>query len=168
MNYKNDTINSRHKWLICILTIVAIICLILYFSKWHQVKTEEKYLQSYLITSKTINYELIDISEIDALIESPGEYLFYISYTEDKKIYDFEKNIKPIIDKYNLNDSFYFLNITKIKNKNKNYQQEIASKLNIDQKELHEIPVILYFKDQKLIASSTSPENFENIAKNLN
>lgn len=165
MPYKNENTTNQHKWLVTLLSIIGVVLLVLYFGKWHQVKTEEKYLDSYLMTSKTINYELIDISEIDALIESPGEYFVYISYTEDKEIYNFEKNIKPIIDNYKLNENFYFLNTTKIKTQNNNYKNDIATKLNINAEELDNIPVILYFKDKKLIGSATSQEDFEKLVQ---
>ena len=64
-----------------LLFILGIVLLGLYFYKWHQVREDEKYLQSYLISTNTINLETNDIKEIKTVLsESPTNYYIYIGY----------------------------------------------------------------------------------------
>ncbi len=147
---KNKT--NYKQYLIIVLAILFIIFLIFYIFKWHQVNEQAKYINSYLITSKTISQEMNNINEIDnVLSETPDYYFVYISYTEDKKVYNLEKKLKPLIEEYNLQDKFYFINVTDIKKDNANYLEEIANKLNISSNKIPKIPIILYFKDNTLI-----------------
>lgn len=159
-NKKKYNTFPKKNYLIGVLIIVFIILLGIYLFKWDQVKEDEKYLQSYLISSRTINLEMNDLNEIeDVLKEAPNNYLIYISYTESEKIYNFEKELKPVIDEYNLANNFYLLNITKIKKEEKNYQSLIAEKLNINEQELQELPVILIFNEDKELVSTIHTVN---------
>lgn len=167
--YKNKPMSVR-KITIGLGIVLGAILLILYGLKWHEVKEDEKYLQSYLISSNTINLEMNSISSINSVLsETPNNYFIYISYTGDKDIYDFEKKLKPLIDDYSLQNSFYYLNITDIKENNKNYKNDIAKELNIDSKNLNNIPVILYFKDEVLQQDGvTTIKDFENLLNETN
>ena len=147
---KNQTNHKQN--LIYLGIILLIIFLILYFFKWHQVNEKSKYINSYLVSSKTISQEMTDISEIDnVLLETPDYYFIYISYTEDKKVYNNEKKLKPLIDEYDLQDKFYFINVTDIKKSNSNYLKDIANVLNISENKIPKVPIILYFKDNTLV-----------------
>jgi len=141
----------KKNYLIGCLIVIFILLLGLYFFKWGQVKEDAKYLKSYLVDTRTINLEMNDLEEIeDVLLESPNSYFIYISYTKNEKIYNFEKELKPLIDDYNLADNFYFINVTDIKDKNKNYKEDIENKLKIPNGTIKEVPAILYFTDGKL------------------
>ena len=106
VKYGNDS-HTLKRFLIILSMIIGIIFLGLYFYKWHQVKSEEEYLKSYLVSTNTISLEMNDISEIKAVLsETPSDYFVYISYTKDKNIYSLEKDLKPLIDKYNINNNF--------------------------------------------------------------
>lgn len=155
------------KIFITLLIVLGIILLTLYFYKWHQVKQDEKYLKSYLISTSTINLEMNDISEINTVLsESPSYYFIYISYTKDEDTYNLEKELKPIITEYDLRNNFYFINVTDIKDKNSNYKEDIAKELGIDKNKINNVPVILYFKDGKLARDGvTNANDFEKILK---
>lgn len=161
-NKKNLPIKS---WLINIGVIVGIIFLVLYFYKWYEVKTDEKYLKSYLVSTGIVNKEMNDISEISSVLsETPNNYFVYISYTKDKTIYDLEKELKPLIVEYDLTDSFYYINVTDIKEKDSNYKVNVAKELNVDSNVLKTVPIILYFKDGKLIGNGAhNATDFENL-----
>ncbi len=149
--YKVKNQNTK-KWFMRFLVVVGIILAILYIYEWHLVKEQGKYINSYLISSNTINYEMTDINEIDnVLSETSSEYFVYIGYTKDKNVYSLEKKLKPIIDDYDLHNSFYFINVTDIKENNKNYIKDIAKKLGIEEEEIKKVPIILYFKDGNLV-----------------
>lgn len=155
------------KWLVTFCVIIGLLLVGLYFYKWHQVRVQEKYLNSYLVSSGTINLEMNDISEINSvLMETSNYYFVYIGYTEDKNVYNFERKLKPLIDEYDLQSSFYFINVTDIKKNNMNYKMDIAYELNIADDEINEVPVILYFKDGNLIKGGiTTAEEFEKLLK---
>lgn len=145
--------------------VIGIILIVLYCYKWHQVKEEEKYLNSYLISSNTISLQMNDISEIESVLsETPNYYFVYISYTGSEDVYSFEKEIQPLLIDYDLQNNFYYLNITDIKKNNSNYKKDIAKALNIDEKIISEIPVILYYKDGKIQSEGiTTIKDFENL-----
>lgn len=84
------------------------------------------------------------------LSETPNYYFLYISYTNDEDIYNLEKELKPLIDEYHLQNSFYFLNVTDFKDTNQDYKDDIAEALEIDKNIISKVPIILYFKDGKL------------------
>lgn len=167
--YKNKPVTLK-KITICLGVVLGVIFIVLYAYKWHQVKEDEKYLQSYLINSNTINLEMNSINSINSVLsETPSNYFIYVSYTGDKDIYNFEKKLKPLIDDYGIQNNFYYLNVTDIKKENKNYKNDIAKELNINSKNLSNIPVILYFKDEVLQQDGvTSIKDFENLLNETN
>ncbi len=166
VKYGNDSLTLK-KILITLGVIVGIIFLGLYFYKWYQVKSEEEYLKSYLVSTNTISLEMNDINEINAVLsETPSDYFVYISYTKDKDTYNLEQDLKPLIDKYNINNSFYYINVTDIKETNKNYTLDIAEALNIKNEKIKNVPVIFYFKDGKLIQDGVyNAKEFEELLK---
>ncbi|MCM1052382.1 MAG: hypothetical protein NC483_00170 [Ruminococcus sp.] len=151
-NSKNQ---SLKKALIFLLSIIVIGFLALYIYKWIDVKEQSKYIKSYLIDTNTINLEMTDINEISSVLsETASDYYIYISYTKDKNIYEFEKKLKPLIDKYNLQNNFYYLNITDIKENDTKYKEKITKELGIETKTLNKLPVILYYQNGKIIRSN--------------
>lgn len=152
MKYKNKTVK---KYFVGLCIILAIIFLALYFYKWYSVLKQEKYYNSYLISTNTINFEFTDINEIqEVLAETANFYFLYISYTEDETVYNFEKELKPLIDEYQIQENFYFLNVTHLKDTDTDYKKDIAGELQIDEDIISDIPVILYFKDGNLVTTN--------------
>ena len=144
---KKNNINFK-KLFYFILGFLLIIFLIWYIISWKNVKQEEKLMNSYLITSNTLSVEIKDLSEtVQVLKESPSEYFVYISYTNDEKVFNFEKKLKKLIDNYNLKDEFYFVNVTNIKD-DENFYSEINETFNT--KLISNIPSILHFKNNEL------------------
>lgn len=165
---KKNNINFK-KIFYFILGFLLIIFLIWYIISWKNVKQEEKLMNSYLITSNTLSVEIKDLSEtIQVLKESPSEYFVYISYTNDEKVFNFEKKLKKLIDNYNLKDEFYFVNVTNIKD-DENFYSEINDTFNT--KLINNIPCILHFKNNELKKVIYNKDlnktytNFENLLK---
>ena len=165
---KKNNINFK-KIFYFILGFLLIIFLIWYIISWKNVKQEEKLMNSYLITSNTLSVEIKDLSEtVQVLKESPSEYFVYISYTNDEKIFNFEKKLKKLIDNYNLKDEFYFVNVTNIKD-DENFYTEINNTFNT--KLINNIPCILHFKNNELKKVIYNKDlnktytNFENLLK---
>lgn len=165
---KKNNINFK-KIFYFILGFLLIIFLTWYIISWKNVKQEEKLMNSYLITSNTLSVEIKDLSEtVQVLKESPSEYFVYISYTNDEKIFNFEKKLKKLIDNYNLKDEFYFVNVTNIKD-DENFYSEINNTFNT--KLINNIPCILHFKNNELKKVIYNKDlnktytNFENLLK---
>ena len=112
--------------------IVLAICLgIVYIFKWFNVYKTNKLSVSYLIETKTITNEITSLENTKEIFsESPNDYFVYISYTNDEDIYNMEKELKTIIDDYNLNSQFYYINVTEYKDKT-NYIDQINEALNL-------------------------------------
>lgn len=131
------------------LVLLGGILLILYIFEWINVKKEEKLMNSYLITSNTINSKIEDFDSLkQTLNETSSSYFLYLSYTGNEDVYNFEKELKRVIDNYDLSDSFYYMDLTKIKESNENYIETIKSELNIS--DLEKVPAIIYVKNGKM------------------
>lgn len=168
-NFSKGNKNTR----IYIYLLIIIICgifLFFYLNKWKEVKEEEKYLNSYLVNTGTVNLEMSDIKEINTVLsETPSYYFVYISYTKEEDVYNLEKELKPLITEYDLQNNFYYINVTDIKEKNENFKEDIAKELKIDSKEIKKVPIILYFKEGKLVQSGVhDAKSFEKLLKDNN
>lgn len=138
-------INPKN-YLYAVLILVGGILLALYIFEWYNVKKEEKLMTSYLISSNTIESSITDLDSLSQIIqEAPSSYFIYLSYTGEENIYNLEKNLKRVIDKYKINDIFYYVDLTQIKEKNLDYLEIINKELNI--KNIEKIPSIIYVKD---------------------
>lgn len=149
---KDDQISKKN---IIIIGIIILILIIggLYIYKVNKIKQEELYSKSYLIDSGTLNLEIKNIDEVSQILtEAPNEYFVLITYTKDKVTYNLENGLKEIIDKYKLSDSFYYLNISDMMNED-NYITRLNSTFNTDK--IKTVPIILYYKDGKLIDTVT-------------
>ena len=108
-------------------------------------------MTSYLITSNTIQNSN-DLNSFSQLIqEMPSSYFIYISYTGNEEVYNLEKNLKMVIDKYNLNDIFYYVDVTNLTGK-ENYLEEIKSSLKLPR--LKNVPAIIYVDEGKVLESN--------------
>ena len=155
-------IYSLKKTIYIALSIIILILLIWYAYSWYKVKNLEKYYNSYLLNSNTVNLEIKDLNEVvQVLKESPNEYFILISYTGNEEVYKLEKKLKELIDNYNLKDEIYYVNITSIKNDDDLYDK-INSTFNT--KLINNVPAILYFKNKELV----NVINYENTSKVYN
>lgn len=144
---KNKNIPSKN-YIYALLILIGGIVLVLYIFEWINVKNEEKLMNSYLITSNTINSKIEDFDSLNQILkETSSSYFIYLSHTGNEDIYKFEKELKRIIDNYNLSDNFYYMDLTKLKENNENYLNEVNNKLNI---RLEQIPALIYVKNGKI------------------
>lgn len=150
---KNDSYVSPKNYVYAFLILVGGIVLSLYIFEWYQVKQEEKLMRSYLISSKTIESNIKDLDSLNQIRqEAPSSYFIYLGYTGDEDVYNLEKNLKRVIDKYKLNDIFYYVDLTDLKNNNEYYLEEIENKLKID--ELNNIPALIYVNEGNILNSN--------------
>lgn len=151
---------------------IAIILVTLYIFKWYEVKESEKYRESYLVSTETVNLEINEENELkQVFLEAPEEYFVYIGYRNDKDVYNLEKELKPIIEDYDLKDIFYYVDATDLK-ENEDYLDMLNETLNLDNNKIDKIPKLIYFKENNYeiinVADFTKlldNEGFEKTAK---
>lgn len=103
--------------------------------------TDKIYSTSYLEKNNLVK-ETININNYN--ISNNGDYFLYISYRGQKDIYNLEKNLKDLIKKYNLQDKFYYIDVTD-KLGNKELLQEINTALKLEAFQVKQVPTIIYF-----------------------
>ena len=145
--------NARYvplkNYFLAIMIVAIVIFLVLYLFEWYKVKNLEKYGTSYLISSNTINLEIKDYEEIPLVLsETSNDYFIFINYLNVEETYKLEKELKDVIDEYNLKDIFYYINVTKLKEK-KDYLDNLNDALNLDNK-IESVPTILYYHNNEL------------------
>ena len=143
---------------------IAIILVTLYIFKWYEVKQSEKYRESYLVTTETITLEINEENELkQVFLEAPEEYFVYIGYRNDKNVYNLERELKPIIEDYNLKDIFYYVDATELKN-DKDYINMLNKTLKLNDEKINKIPTIIYFyeNDYEIVDTASFSKLLEN------
>ncbi len=148
-NKKNNYIPPKN-YIIALFICFITIFLTYYIFSWYKVAKEKKMNESYLISSKTISLEVTGIDEIEnTFTEAPSEYFVYIGYHNDENVYNLERSLKKIIDKYTLNDLFYYIDVTKLKEE-EDYIRKLNEALDLQEVKVESIPTIIYFKEGKV------------------
>ena len=148
---KNERFVPIKNYIIAGLIIVGAILLTFYGFEWYKVIKANRVSNSYLIEEKIISQEITDLNELSSVLtEVPKSYFLYVSYTGDDAIYKMEKSLTKIIQEYNLSDSFYFINVTSIKD-DSDYLDKINNALKLENVKIKKIPTIVYFKDGEAI-----------------
>lgn len=133
---------KSQNYIYAFLILAGSIALAVYIFSWYQVKQEEKLMTSYLLSSKTIESVITDMDSLAQIMqETPSSYFIYLGYTNNEEVYELETNLKRVIDKYKLNDIFYYIDVTELMKKD-NYLDEIKNKLNLPN--LDNVPAIIY------------------------
>ncbi len=136
-------------YLYALLVLVGGILVLFYSFKWYQLKSEEKLMKSYLITSSTIVTSVTSLDEFDEISqELPSSYFIYLGYTGDKEVYNFEKELKVLIDTYNINDIFYYIDVTNLIKEDENYLDTIKKTLKLNN--LDNVPAIIYVNNGEI------------------
>jgi len=146
-------------YVIAFLMIAVAIFLVFYLFEWYKVKQIEKYGTSYLTKTNTVSMEIKNYEEIPIIFsEAPAEYFVFINYLNEEKTYKLERNLKKIVDDYKLSDIFYYMNVTKLKEKDINYTDKLNEAFGLKNK-IKNAPTILYYRDNELVEVITSGKN---------
>lgn len=144
---KNEKYIPTKNYVVALIIILVVIFGTLYAFEWYKIAKENKVQTSYLTKNNVIQPEMKSIEEVKSVFsEMPDNYFVYISYNGEEDIYNMEKDLKDVIVEYKLNDIFYFINVTDMKN-NDNYKDELNETLNLKDQKIDKIPTILYFKN---------------------
>ena len=133
-------------YFISLIIVIGVVLLTFYIVKVYKISEEMRLSESVLsrIVGE-VKYEEID----SVLLEKADSYFIYLSYAGDKEIYETEKELKDLITVYDLQDHFYYINITD------EIDDELVAKINKDfnlkkDNKIKNLPSILYYKEGKL------------------
>ena len=124
-----------------ILTITIILTLSFsnLYRNYERNKISEGFISKYV---SVVKYnELASI-----LTEMNSDTLLYISYVNDKDVYNLEKKIRKVLKNNELEDNFFFVDATNYINDSK-IVTNLTSTLNIASNESVVLPAIVYFKN---------------------
>lgn len=160
---KSERFIPIKNYIIAVGIVIAAVLLTIYGFSWYNVLKENRVSQSYLVKSKVISNEIQSLEEVNAIFaEVPDEYFIYISYTGSEEIYNTEKQLKKVINDYELNDKIYYLNITSIKD-DKDYLDKINNALKLEEK-VTQVPTVVYIKEGKVVDIITrNDDNMMNV-----
>ena len=148
---------SQKNILIIVCIVLALILVIFYGYRVNKLKETDTLSKSYLLDSGTVSLEIKNLDEVNQILaESPTEYFVLISYTGNKDTYKLENGLKRILDKYKLNDSFYYLNVKNIMDED-NYLNRLNNAFNTDK--IKKVPTILYYRNGKIVDVVTINDN---------
>jgi hypothetical protein len=102
-------------------------------------KANKSYIADYV---SCIKYE--DVKS--AIVEFSSNTILYVSYKGDKNIYDFEKEIKPIVKKNESNFNFVYVDASSLL-KTDNYFDSLNASLSLKENTIKKLPAIVYYKD---------------------
>ena len=135
-----------------ILVIVLVSTVLLGFYLFNSFK------ESDVNTSLMDNYiKLINYTEIKDYVTENRDVVIYSSVLKDKKIRNFEKNFRHVINKYELEDQIVYLNLTDLTLEER---VDLSNTYNLDGKTIVDVPCLLIFKDGNLIDIYALKDNY--------
>lgn len=102
-------------------------------------KINVSYISSYV---NVINYNELS----DTIREMSSNSFLYVGYTGNKDVYSFEKKLKKVIKNEQLEDNFYYVDVTEKLN-DINMVDEFNSLVGIIDSETIIFPAVVYFKN---------------------
>ena len=135
-----------------ILVIVLVSTVLLGFYLFNSFK------ESDVNTSLMDNYiKLINYTEIKDYVTENRDVVIYSSVLKDKKIRNFEKNFRHVINKYELEHQIVYLNLTDLTLEER---VDLSNTYNLDGKTIVDVPCLLIFKDGNLIDIYALKDNY--------
>lgn len=158
MKKKSKNVVTINNYLVVGVVMVLTVVFVLMGFKIYKNYRYNLYSEPYLLKSKTLILEVTSIEEIQsAFKETPTNYFILISKTGNEEVYNLEKKLKPIIDRYNLKDIFYYIDATNMI-KQENYLTNLNQALGLDN-QIKDIPTILYFNNGKIVSDGIIEKN---------
>ena len=136
MKKKKVVPKKNYFYLVVMILIVVILtlCICGIVEKTNNKKLESSYLKGYI--------NEISLNELNNVLSEPSSDLFIlITKVNDENTYKFEKDLKKIINKYDLRDNFIYITYD-------NNLDEINSRFDSD---LTKVPAIIYIKNGEYI-----------------
>lgn len=152
LNKKKDEERKISSKNYVILVIILVSTVLLGFYLFNSFK------ESDVNTSLMDNYiKLINYTEIKDYVTENRDVVIYSSVLKDKKIRNFEKNFRHVINKYELEDQIVYLNLTDLTLEER---VDLSNTYNLDGKTIVDVPCLLIFKDGNLIDIYALKDNY--------
>lgn len=147
MKKQERVVPRKNYYILALLIVMVVIVTFLIFNindKYRNSKLDNSYLAGYLneVTENEIN---------NIMTETTTEFFVLVTDTGNEDIYNFEKDLKKIIKKYDLRDNFVLINYGE---KDDNLDR-LNKKFNSNIKKL---PAIIYFKDGVFVKNIDSSD----------
>ncbi|HOP66058.1 MAG TPA: hypothetical protein PLX66_03495 [Bacilli bacterium] len=139
-------------YVIAFFTLLIVVIVVLYAKKTYEINRANKLSQSVL--SRVVGEA--KYNEIDnVLAEKTDDYFIYISYVNNEDIYNLENKLKKVVSDYELQDNFYYINVTEELGNN-NFISELNNQFNLKLTSVNDLPIILYYQAGNLKTIITS------------
>lgn len=120
----------------------------LYICQWYKLYKTDKLATGYLVKTNTISNSINSYEEMNSVFsETANNYFVYVSYTNSSEIYRMEKDLRKIINSYQLQDNFYYIDMTELMKEN-GYLEKLNNTLGLTQYKITKLPTIVYFDEQ--------------------
>ena len=162
---KNETKRSipKKNYIKAVLLFIGVVGVVLYARQIILLREENNLNRSSL--SRVIG-EIKDEEITNVFVETSSSYFVYINNTNSKEIQEFEEKIKNYIVNNDLQNNFYYLNVTE-RNEDESLISDLNKKLKTNTK-INVLPTIIYFKDgeyQNQYSIDVTNINIKNIKK---
>lgn len=153
-----ERVIPKKNYMILVGMIILIICACLAFYNVYNIYQVNK-LNVSPLSMKTILYK--DIKNATKDIEADS--FLVVSYTQDKKVYENEKQIKKVLKEYDLIDNVIYLDITEDRSE-ENIVSEINDRLKLTgtPNEIKKFPAVVYYNDNKVVTVKDSKDGILN------
>lgn len=138
-------------YIIVLFIIIGIVFLTLYlFRDNEEVVQSDLYRVVYEIQYEELNSSVFD--------ETTDDYFIYISYLDDNNVAKLEQKVKNIIVANDLQNNFYYLNATELK-EDELFIMDLNNKLNLTEEKVQDLPSIIFYNNNKVEKVITSKKN---------
>ncbi|MBQ8193243.1 MAG: hypothetical protein IJZ46_04165 [Bacilli bacterium] len=143
---KERIIPLKNYILLAVVLLVTII-LVIYFYMWYG-----KYEESILTTPIMDKYmQVINYNELDEYLVENKNPVIYSSVLNDEEIRTFEIKFKKFISDNSLKNNILYLDLTSVINDNK-IIKSLKEKYKLEDKDITNLPLIMTFRDGKIIS----------------
>ena len=150
---KERIIPLKNYILLAVVLLVTII-LVIYFYMWYG-----KYEESILTTPIMDKYmQVINYNELDEYLVENKNPVIYSSVLNDEEIRTFEIKFKKFISDNSLKNNILYLDLTSVINDNK-IIKSLKEKYKLEDKDITNLPLIMTFRDGKIISIYDIKEN---------
>ena len=139
--------NLLKNYIILVIILLLVVGLTIYLCECFKVYKEEQ--KTIPVIRGTLVSEITEVDYEPFLIENPSTTMYLCTSSSDR-CRSFEKDFKKIINKYNLQDTIIYLNLSNVENQEE-FVDDFNSKHEYKKGELTtNYPAIIYFEDGKV------------------
>lgn len=151
-------IPTKNYIILAIISVLTIV-LVFYLASWY--KTTKDYYKNNSVMSDILT-EIKEDEISNYVIDNPHA-MIYITSGKNQKHKEFEKELKKILEKYNLTNKIVYLNIDTVKQENFLYEFQKTYFIENIRNDEWKVPNIIIFEDGKAISYVNNHTNIYEI-----